>query len=158
MKKSIKNFSTFAIEDGNVVNKTTGKIKNFKTGTKKYQLFDDNSKSHTLTFEQLLDLTESEKKPATPVKTKTIKPAQNSKVKEGQSKKEQVLELHKDGKTPAEIEQLTGIKANTAFIVIKIHRIMSLHAKGKTSKEIAEKTGYKVESVEWQIAKSNGRG
>jgi len=171
--KNIPNFSTFALtnKDQNVVNVVTGKVKSPKTGTNKYQLFDDNKKSHTLTIEQIKGLiAASENKTK---KTEVVKPAAKEKAvqvtkttkaavktPEGEekiSKKDQILALYKDGKTPAEIEEATGIKANTAFVVIKIHRIMSLHAKGKTPAEIAEKTGYKVDSVKWQIEKSGGR-
>lgn len=173
--KTIPNFSTFALtnKDQNVVNVVTGKIKSPKTGTNKYQLFDDNKKSHTLTIEQIKALTVTpENKPKTIAKegkpkvkiqvTKVRGEETKAAVKktEGEekvSKKDQILALYKEGKTPAEIEEATGIKANTAFVAIKIHRIMSLHAKGKTPAEIAEKTGYKVDSVKWQIEKSGGR-
>lgn len=149
--KTIPNFSKFALNGNKVVTVSTGKEKACKTGTNKYQLHDDNGKSHTLTLEQIKTLT----KPVAEVKTtkatkSTVVIGDDKKV----SKKDQILELHKQGKTPTEIEEATGIKANTAFVAIKIHRIMSLHGKGKTPAEISEKTGYKIDSVNWQIAKS----
>lgn len=169
--KAIPNFSTFAIKGNDIVNKVTGAVKKFKTRTNKYQLFDDNKKSHTLTLEQIKGLVAAsetktiakEGKPKVKIQVAKVRgeePKAAVKKTEGEekvSKKEQILELYKEGKTPAEIEEATGIKANTAFVAIKIHRIMSLHAKGKTPAEIAEKTGYKVDSVKWQIEKSGGR-
>lgn len=150
--KIIPNFSKFALNGNKVVTVSTGKEKACKTGTDKYQLHDDDGKSHALTVDQIKSLLKPEKAEAKP--KATAKKAQVTDEAKTPSKKEQILELYKQGKTPAEIEEATGIKANTVFVAIKIHRIMSLHEKGKTPEEISEKTGYKVDSVIWQIAKS----
>lgn len=75
--KTIPNFSTFALtnKDQNVINVVTGKVKSYKTGTNKYQLFDDKKKSHTLTLEQikqLVNVPEIKVEKAAPVKKEKV--------------------------------------------------------------------------------------
>ena len=59
--KTIPNFSKFALNGNKLVNAATGKEKACKTGTNKYQLHDDDGKSHTLTIEQIKGLLKPEK-------------------------------------------------------------------------------------------------
>lgn len=145
--RRIPGFSDYEVNAQGVVKSIkTGKVQQIPAGKKKYLIFNDKGERRSIGPEEIINLL--------PKAESKVKPSKKEKSTEGgNTKKAQILLLHKGGKTAKQISDETGISYNTVYVTIKVHTIMSLHAAGKTPKQIADTTGFSEDSIKWQIAK-----
>lgn len=129
---------------GELISLKTNKVQQIPNGKKKYLIFNSKGERRSIGLDEIKE------------KLKSVeKPIKNTKVKgeKGETKKERILNLYKDGKNYKEIADSLEIPYNTVYVTIKVNTILSLNKKGYTPKQIAEKTGYSEDSVIWQINK-----
>lgn len=140
----IPGFSDYALsKKDQVFSRKTDKIQQIPKGKKKYLIFNDKGERRSIS------LVEIKAKITEVFGKKTDKP----KGEKSDSKKTQILALHKEGKTAKEISEELGFKYNSVYITIKVHTIKELNKKGLTPKQISEKTGFSEDSIIWQINK-----
>lgn len=126
----------------------TGKVQQIPVGKKKYLIFNAKGERRSIGKEEIIATL-----PATSAKPARQKKERAEKGERAPSKKDQIMSLHRAGKTTKEISAETGIAYNTVYITVRVATVMALHEKGKTPKQIAEETGYKEKYIKWQISK-----
>lgn len=150
---TLSGFKDYEVNSKGIVRKkSNGNIQMIPTGKKAYLLFDSSGKRRQLPNDVLTSTIQSIKaKPSQSIKVAKMigekKPKQKDKIIE------QYNQYNDKDVDYKKIADALGVKENTVYTTIKIHRIKSNHDSGKTPHQIAEKTGIKLTSILWQLDK-----